>query len=91
MPPASMSPVYTKSRGVRVNHPLHKCDLVYRVNVKSHDVQRWPKTDTALSISLLRAMHCRSSSNVPKTVFMTEQKANPIWFWRRDERFRVYP
>ena len=91
MPPASMSPVYTKSRGVRVNHPLLKCDLVYRVNVKSHDVQRWPKTDTALSISLLRAMHCRSASNVPKTDFMTEQKANPIWFWRRDERFRVYP
>lgn len=98
MPPASVSPVYTKSRGVRVNHPLHKCDLVYRVrvnsltlNVKSHDVQRWPKTHTALSISLLRAMHCRSASNVPKTDFMTEQKANPIWFWRRDERFRVYP
>ena len=65
MPPASMSPVYTKSRGVRVNHPLHKCDLVYRVNVKSHDVQRWPKTDTALSISLLRAMHCRSAYRRP--------------------------
>ena len=88
MLPASMSPLYTKSRGVRVNHPLHKFDLVYRVNVKSHDVKRWPKTDTALSISLLRALHCRKAS---KTDFMTEQKAYLIWFWRRDERFRVYP
>ena len=49
------------------------------------------KTNTALSLSLLRALHCRSASNVPKTDFMTEQKAYPIWFWRRDERFRVYP
>ena len=48
--PASMSTVYTKSRGVRVNHPLYKFDLVYRVNVKSHDVKRWQKTDTALGI-----------------------------------------
>ena len=50
MPSASMSPVYTKSRRVRVNYPLHKFDLVYRVNVKGHDVKRWPKTDTALGI-----------------------------------------
>ena len=80
IPEKLMSPVYTKSRGVRVNHPLHKFDLVYWVNVKSHDVKRWPKTNTALSLSLLRALHCRSASIVPKTDFMTEQKAYPIWF-----------
>ena len=28
---------------------------------------------------------------MPKTDFMTEQKAYPIWFWRRDERFPVCP
>ena len=88
----AISPVYSKSRGVRVNHPLHKFDLVYRVNVKSHHVKRWPKSGTALSITLLRALHCRRASNVPKTDFKTEQKAYPIWLWRRDERFDpVYP
>ena len=40
MLPASVSSVFTKSRGARVNPPLHKIDLVYGVNVKSHDVKR---------------------------------------------------
>ena len=92
MPSASMSPVYTKSRRVRVNYLLHKFEP--SIPGKCEGPRRKTLAKNRYStryISLLQALHCKSASSVPKTDFMTEQKAYPIWFWRRDERFRVYP